>query len=706
MRLNNLSSRQKRIIAILIEASNVVTIKELADEIGVSKRTINRELSSLREALKEFDLTLQSKPGVGLFIEGKEELLERAQKGLKEVSEKKDLTPQERYIYIIEEFLLSDRFQKLTALAYKLAVTEATISYDLNKVAKWFEKRGLSLVRKQGVGVYLKGSEASFRRAVIDFLYDNMEKEDILTLIRNNLNNKRANKETIAARVREKILDFMNMNTLSELEKAVDEILKETKFNMVNTSYIGLIIHLSLAINRLEAGEKIYINKDKLDRLKLSKEYEIAKNLSAKLEEVFDLIIPIEETAYIAMHLKGAKLMNKLEFNGDPLAVEKLEVIKLARILVKEVEQELRVTISDDVTLISGLVTHLEPAISRIKMGMEIRNPILTDLKKEYSDIFSATKKAANKLAEIIEANIPDSEIGFLTMHIAAAVENANRYKAKVLLVCSSGIGSSKILATRLKKTIENLEIIDEVSAFSLEDNRIDEEDIDLIISTIPIDNYQDKLVVVSPILLPEEVQRIKRKIREVEMVNLERDTEREVKKEDRIEDELEVMAKISNDIISILKNVKVKKIAIKDYDQIIREVSKEDFIPLNSDSKVVYDALKAREKKGSTIIPEMKLTLLHARTDGIEKPFIGLVMLDEAVSLSGPNNLEQEIDRIIVLLAPKELIAEEIQLISSFSASIIENKDFHNVIREGNKEELIDYLRKVMEDYYRTLFK
>ncbi|OCL27777.1 hypothetical protein U472_04290 [Orenia metallireducens] len=706
MRLNNLSSRQKKIIAILIESSDVVTIKELADEIGVSKRTINRELSSLRKVLEEFNLTLKSKPGVGISIEGKKEFLEEAQKNLKEISEKKDLTPQERYTYIIEEFLLSDRFQKLTALAYKLAVTEATISYDLNKVAKWFEERGLSLVRKQGVGVYLKGSEASFRKAIIDFLYANMEKEDILTLIRNNLKNKIADKETIAARIRDKILGFMNMDIFSQLEETVDEILKEAKFNMVNTSYIGLIIHLSLAINRLEAGEKIYINKDKLDKLKSTKEYEIAEKLSTKLEQVFDLIIPIEEKAYIAMHLKGAKLMNKLEFDGEPLAIEKLEVIKLARILVREVEKELKVTISDDVTLISGLVTHLEPAISRIKLGMEIRNPILADLKREYSDIFSATKRAADKIAEVIEASIPDSEIGFLTMHIAAAVENVNRYKVKVLLVCSSGIGSSKILSTRLKKTIENLEIVDEVSAFSLEQNRIGQEDIDLIISTIPIDNYQDKLVVVSPILLPEEVQRIKRKIRQIEMANLERDTERELKKEERIEDELEIMAKISNDIISILKNVKVKKIAIKNYDQIIKEVSKKDFIPLNTDSKAVYNALKAREEKGSTIIPEMKLTLLHARTDGIQKPFIGLVILDEAILLSGPNNLKQEVDRIIVLLAPKELISEEIQLISSFSASIIENKDFHNVIREGNQEELIDYLRKVMEDYYRTLFK
>ncbi|MGM0370732.1 MAG: BglG family transcription antiterminator, partial [Bacillota bacterium] len=520
MNLKKLSEREKKIVKTLIKTPDYLTVKELADEIGVSKRTVYRELSSLKKILNDSELVVESKPGVGTSITGDPTLIKEYESDLEETTDGKNLTPQERKLYIIEEFLFSDRFQKMTALAYKLSVTEATISYDLNKVSDWFEEKGLSLVRKQGVGVYLKGSEAEFRRAVIDFLYENMEEDEVLTLIRNKLDNnlgQQDDQKSISA-IKNNILEFINMDVSAQLEEAVDQILQEVDFNMVNSSYIGLVIHLSLAIKRLQSGEKIHVNQNKLENLKLTKEYEVAEKIAARLEEIFELTIPEDEKGYITMHLKGAKLRKNIELMDEPLDDAELEAMKLARMLVQAVETEMDLDLSDDLNLISGLVTHLEPAISRLKMGLEIRNPIIDDLKAEYSRVFTATKKAAQVLEEELDCQIPDAEIGFLTMHIAAAVENTENKadKVKALVVCSSGIGSSKILATRLKKAIDNIEIVDEISALSVTDEKIARQDVDLVISTVSIDNYDGDMVVVTPILLPDEIKKVNQKINQI----------------------------------------------------------------------------------------------------------------------------------------------------------------------------------------------
>ena len=714
MDLKNLSEREKKIVSTLINSPDYLTVKELADEIGVSKRTIYRELSSLKDLLKESDLVVESKPGVGTSITGDAVTLKEYEAQLEERTDDKNLTPQERKLYIIEEFLFADRFQKMTALAYKLSVTEATISYDLNKVSHWFEEKGLSLVRKQGVGVYLKGSEADFRRAVIDFLYENMEEDEVLTLIRNKLDNdlgEKDDKET-ASPIKNNILEFIDMDISAQLEAAVDQILQEVDFKMVNSSYIGLVIHLSLAIKRLQSGKKIHVNQNKLEQLKLSKEYKIAQKISNRLEEIFALTIPEDETGYITMHLKGAKLRKNIELMDEPLDDAELEAMKLARVLVKRVESKLDVDLAEDLNLISGLVTHLEPAISRLKMGLEIRNPIIDDLKAEYEDVFRATKEASQVLAKELGCEIPEAEIGFLTMHIAAAVENTENKagKVRVLVVCSSGIGSSKILATRLNKAIDNLEIVDEISALSVTDEKIARKDIDLVISTVSIDDYKGDIVIVTPILLPDEIKKVEQKISQIQQTDREKKGEvlKQNNEEVRLEDKVRVMSRISEDIMSLLEEFSLIKIDNgqqgKEYSEIIDRICQADFLPEDSDLERVYDALKMREEKGATIIPEIKMSLLHARSDGIKQPFIGFVVLEEAISLPNSNQVDKRVDRIVVLLAPEELLAEEINLMSKFSASIIENNEFYEVVREGSGSKFLNYLRNLVDDYYQKL--
>ncbi len=56
-------------------------------------------------------------------------------------------------------------------------------------------------------------------------------------------------------------------------------------------------------------------------------------------------------------------------------------------------------------------------------MNMNIRNSFLGMMKTEYKEIFDATKKACLVLENVISREVPDSEVGYITMHIVAAYE-------------------------------------------------------------------------------------------------------------------------------------------------------------------------------------------------------------------------------------------------------------------------------------------
>ncbi len=702
MDLKEISSRQKRILSILLESKKPVTVKRLSKEINVSARTIHRELSGLKKIVKKHGLQLETRTGVGSCIRGTEEAVNKFRKLLAEVKVRnKELTPEERQTLIIQELLAAKEIEKLTTFAYRLSVTQATISYDMDKVTKWFEKRGLTLVRKPGIGAYLKGPESAFRKAIADFLYENLGEEQLLSLIRNNFRSIKESKKDIRYEIKKRLLNFIDADTFTKLEKSVDKTLEQLDFKMADSSYVGLIVHLALAIERLKQGEKIYLAKEILNRLRNTKEFETAKEIVKNLEKVFEISIPIHEVGYITMHLKGAKLREDLTQKNSSLNTE-LEILKITRILVNEVEKELGVTLSKDLNLISGLITHLGPAITRLTMGMEIRNPVLQQVREQYSKVFAATKKACRKLSDVIGYEIPESEIGFLSMHIAAAVERANmpKYKVKVLIVCSSGIGSSKILAVRLKKAIENIEIVDQVSALSFNKAHVDTTDVDLVISTVPLD-YNGRMVVVTPILFPDEIKKIKEAIKQIPLKN------QRIKKPSqtiKLEDKLEITAIISEAIVKMLRSFKIKEnINVANHGDIIKKACDETFLPTGSNPHECYKSLLKRERIGSTVVPDIKVMLLHAKTKGVNFPFIGVLKLNKDIPLKMENSCFM-IDRVIVVLVPENSPPQILQIISSFSASIIENREFSKIVREGSKDDFLEYLRNLMEDYYNTV--
>jgi transcriptional antiterminator len=69
-----------------------------------------------------------------------------------------------------------------------------------------------------------------------------------------------------------------------------------------------------------------------------------------------------------------------------------------------------------------ALPDHIQFALYRIRNGLKIINPFLFEIKTLYSKEFSVALQAADLISDTFEIDIPESEIGFLALHIHSAL--------------------------------------------------------------------------------------------------------------------------------------------------------------------------------------------------------------------------------------------------------------------------------------------
>ena len=71
-----------------------------------------------------------------------------------------------------------------------------------------------------------------------------------------------------------------------------------------------------------------------------------------------------------------------------------------------------------------ALTDHIGFALDRIKMGMEISNPFIYEIKALYSEEFRVGLMAAEIIKDRLDVEISESEIGFITLHFHSARQN------------------------------------------------------------------------------------------------------------------------------------------------------------------------------------------------------------------------------------------------------------------------------------------
>ncbi|WP_209123772.1 PRD domain-containing protein [Alkalihalobacillus sp. BA299] len=186
------------------------------------------------------------------------------------------------------------------------------------------------------------------------------------------------------------------------------------KVPLSNHIHISLTDHLSFAIERHQQG--FQIQNKLLNEIKnlYKKEFEVGKWSLDYILEKLNLQLPLDEAGHIALHIHTAKLGT-----GDMAST--LQQTTIISEVIEVIHSELGMTLDEDSISYQRLLTHLRFALTRIEnkepfqaMDRDMLNIIQTKYKKAY-DI---ALKAAAFIKKEYKINLPESEIGYISLHI------------------------------------------------------------------------------------------------------------------------------------------------------------------------------------------------------------------------------------------------------------------------------------------------
>ncbi|ALC83730.1 MULTISPECIES: BglG family transcription antiterminator [Bacillus] len=685
-----ITTREKAIIEYMIRTSGLHTAQSISHFLNVSVRTVNRDLKTIEHLLNRFNLKLQRVSGQGLEIVGSNENIFRMMQELAKVKPT-DLPAEERKLLILIRLFHEKEAVKVLTLANELNTSITTIGTDLDDLTEWLSGFGIKVLRKRGVGVVFDGREIAKRKALGNYLlmFYNQELFEKLFLL---------SKRDIASE-KSVILHFLKLEYL----KAIDDILSsKTKMNnsfmkLADSDYIGLLIAICISIQRNALGfrieEGVFENGSKQ-----TAESRLLKEINVDLDEK----LSDEDIDFLTVILKGSKLREAEAFYYDSVIIG-----RAVRKMIQDVSFQLNIDMTADFSLFQGLLAHMEPAIYRISQNMGLYNPLTADIKKSYPVLFMAVSNSLEKAFE--EINFPDDEIAYLVLHFGSSLELRKEEMAiKALIVCPTGIGTSKMLASRVKKEVSEISSVEIASIKELRSFAL--KNFDVIISTVrlPFDDY----VLVNPLLSDEDSKSIRTYLKKniKKMIDKKEYSHTEEQETFRSSGEqrplLSTIEEIESTLLSmksILSNFELYPVENEgDYQSCIRDMvercKEKGFVKNVQD---VLDQLLEREEQGGLGIPGTSMALYHCRHECVNEIIFHIAHLNSPYLLKGMGGKPVECRNLLLMLAPEHISPQQLEIISIVSTSIVEDQEAILIFSSSNEQMV---RKKLEETFYEHL--
>ncbi len=665
-----------------MEQKQEITAADIAAIVGTSTRTIHRELNDIEPLLAANGILLHKTAGLGIRAEASKVAFERFKHSFDQ-ADSAEYSADERKILIFCSLLELDEPVKLFSLAHELRVTMPTVSHDLDELEPIIARKNLTLVRRRGYGVEIVGSEAAKRHAISLLAVNHLDDSDLFGQFKD---------ATVTNPSTAKLLDMIGKEHFKKLELALWELSDDWSNTLSESDYTRLLIRLSVALTRMERGSLI--------PARGSSSGGEDSTLLSRLCDVLNIQLPPQERAYLSELLDNEALPE----SSLLLPQEDIAAIENVKQLVHHTEHELRMSLAHDRSLEDGLIQHIKPAFQRIQDGIAIRNPMLAPIKKEYSLLFSIVRSGVQKIYTPLQ--IPDEEIGYIVMHFGASLERLKPFPRKIraVLVCTSGIGSSKLLAVKIGKELPQIELIGHYSWF--EARRLPSNRYDLIISTVDLPLEPDRYIKLSPMLPPEEASKLRAYI---EDTTLKKEkpaaaTDADASGQSPM-DRLHMLQLYSGIVLRLLGGLSVHDLLLPQGEEKL-ELQLPTMLALTGDPHIakhldpIMDQLLARERQGSLVMPDSELALLHTRSDWIEAPLLTLYRYDRPLRLSEGDT--SHASQLLMMLAPLKLDAYSLELLSEISAMLL-MPELIVLLAEGEEASIKRLISKKLESYIKT---
>ncbi len=705
--------RTQQILEILLGGKGPVSKQEIADNLGVSKRTIQREFGFLENDIKKYGLRLVNRKGKGIVIAGELQNIEKLRREIEQNSGVEAAGREERRRHLLFELLRDREPRKLFYYSEMLGVSETTVANDMEALGEWFSRNNLEVIRRPGYGVVLGGSEGDYREAMRRFIHESewqkSEKRNNGGNAKKSRNAEEAVTDILLSAADSGIYSLLNNDILTRVYNVLTNMDEPMLHQLADNAMTGLAIHIAIAIDRVRKGAVLEADEKGLEDLASWEGYDLAARILRRMEEEFEITIPGVELSYILLHLRGSKIAYSGtagdKKSGDDFVMRQMRGMDEEKLLdmIDEMIEIFNPSISYelkcDEDFVRGLLVHLRPVIVRLFNHMNIFNPILNDIREEYPDVFERCALAAKVIERETHEVVHDEEIGFLAMHFGAAEERIlERQKAArrvvIGVICASGFGVARLMLTKLSNHLGEKATFraygkDEITPGVIEDT-------DFFVSTLNLDSLGIDCVRVSPLITASDLSQIEYRIKGYGQVRRRRQDTNFVRQMDEV-------GVIAGDLSSLIRKYRHYEIAPNvSFRELLRVLSMQVTDSLAAAAKVIASVTE-RERLNSQIFPELGFCLLHCRTDAVQET-VFVSCSPRGSDRFSDAGLKETQAAVLMLMPVDDHRSIHSEVLGRISSAFIKNETFLLAVQKGKeaavRTELTHELRTFFSEY------
>ena len=654
------NEREKLILQILLKnIGEALSIKEIAKATKIKERTLYREIKNLEDSLQRLGIELVKEKS-RYILKGNVSSLDSS---LFETNFEDYAYSTETRLTLILCFLILNEDTSIKDISEKLMLSYNTVASTITTIEKILFDYKLTLIRKKGQGIEIEGKEVDRRVLLISLLCNEISDEEFFTRLNN--------RDILSSNPFIKFLNFDLIKKVFYENKHLDV------FNLYTDSSIKkILISLNVVFLRISYTTEIKENFT-------AQEYNSIISLLNASKEIVDFDITEDIIQFLIKILKTCRLIEQLSYFNDKYSYTLVYKINL---LIKYVSEKMNVDFTQDTNLSSGLIAHVESAIKRHQMNLtEENDELLEFVLKNYNELYLIIK--SELLVVFDEINFNSTELSYIVIHFASSFEQIYRKNfIRALVICASGIGSSKILGSQIRKNIPEIKNLEYTIPSKVTKSLVN--NYDVVISTIELEQDIDYLLIPT-ILKEKDISLIQERIL----------ASRSFKRNDFVKSEDSFnIDKLGGACQIILKNTEyIVADNTKNNKEILDNIFGNSTLVINNKQEVV-NSLLDRHNKSSVVIPNTDIALFHTLDKELAEPFIIICSLNNVLAMKDTMGEEQRVEYFIIMVSPNE--QEYTELLSQISIAILDDKIFGEALTSKNKNFILTKVELILKNY------
>ena len=595
------------------------------------------------------------------------------------------LSENERVNILSYEIFLSKNEFILQYFTEKYNLSKTTVRYSLKELNKIISEYGLVIDMNNNRGYKIIGSEINIRKYIINILREYI---------------KNTKEKKIEYNPLKKIIQkFYKKSRIEESKSIINKILDYTGKTISDEAFETLQLFLFISVIRNKNGHEIEEDVENEIFLSKTKEFSKIREILEKVENIKE-----KDIHYFVDFFLGSYSYN-LEYS---YFLNWILIESLIDQFIKLLSDKLKVNLTEDKILRKELLNHIKPAIYRMKNKFKLTESILSEVKKQYMELFIKTKSSLKIISDFIDLSFDEDEAAFITVMIQRAIMRNNpstllKKDPNILIVCGLGYSSSRFLYENINNRFQ-VNIIDIIPFNQLENyNYLKKADI--IISTLDFKLDGMDVITVNAVMNEKDILKLKNyglpekksKIKLSELLSIIKKVsdETELKKQlirnfgENIYDDMGEKSETGKSFVELLSEKSIKlNVAANNLDEVI-EITGQTMIDSGLVKEEYTDELKNQIiQYGKYILVGDKTILPHGQLlKNVRETGFSLITLKKGIDFFG-----SEI-KIVICLASRNK-DEHLRAILELNR-YLKNPDFENeLLNKENSEELTDYLK------------